>query len=144
MAIVNQTRLVEEVSGWRLPLEGCPVRQCCVDWAVTLRIEHPTGTFDLRIEQPFLFLRQGEDETLLRPEEDPAGLAPVLACTRTTIREAHAFHDGSLVVYFADDSGLTVPGSMEFESWTLAGPAGLQVVSVPGGKLAIWKPTGDE
>lgn len=136
--------LVEGDDRWVLPLSGCAVGQCCIDWAVTLRLDHPRGAFELRIEESFLFAPAGGEEVQLQPEDDPIGLGPLLAVTRTTVEHAAAFSDGRLEMSFADGSTLTVQGSQEYEPWGLVGPAGLRVVSVPGGELAIWRPhTGD-
>lgn len=128
---------------WQLPLVGCAVGQCCVDWGVTLRFLHPNGAFELRIEQPFVFAPAGAAEMPLRPEADPAGLGPLLACTRTVVDTAKAFEDGRLEVSFEDGSSLRVDGSSEYEPWGLVGPEGLRVVSVPGSRLAIWQPEND-
>jgi Family of unknown function (DUF6188) len=141
--IVTGGRLVGDRGGWRLPLARCTVGQCCVDWAVTLRMDAPEGAFVVRIEQPFVFVPATGGEVLLDPEKDPAGLGPVLACTRAAVEQAAAFNDGSLVMSFTDGSSIRVPGSSEYEAWELAGPAGLRVVSVPGGDLAIWQPDAD-
>jgi hypothetical protein len=142
-ARVTGIRLVEDAGPWRLPLAGCAVSQCCVDWAVTLRLEHPDGAFELRIEQPFVFAAADGVETLLRPEDDPADIGPLLVCSRTTVDEALAFDDGSLTVSFTDGSRIRVSSSPEYEPWGLVGPAGLRVVSVPGGELGIWQPDSD-
>lgn len=140
VAVVTAARLVRDGNGWRLPLAGCAVVQCCVDWALTLRLEHPSGTFEVRIEQPFTFTSATGSEVLLVPENDPTGLGPVLACSRTAVEEAAASDDGELAMSFADGSSIRIRSSPDHEAWGLTGPAGLRVVSVPGGELAIWQP----
>jgi Family of unknown function (DUF6188) len=132
--------LVEDSDRWVLPLSGCTVGQCCVDWAVTLRLDHPRGAFELCIEDSFLFTPLSYAPVRLQPENDPTGLGLLLTVTRTTVEHAAAFRDGRLEMSFADGSSLTVSGSQEHEPWALVGPDGLRVVSVPGGELAIWRP----
>jgi hypothetical protein len=107
-------------------------------------LEQPGEFFEVRIEQPFIFMSGRGGEVLLDPENDPGGLGPVLTCTRTAVEEAVAFDDGSLTLSFMDGGSLQVPGSPEYEAWGIVGSAGLRVVSVPGGELAIWQPDGDE
>ncbi|MER5262140.1 DUF6188 family protein [Actinosynnema sp. NPDC002837] len=124
---------------WRLPLAGLSVAQCRVDHAVTFLFDSPDGTYDLRIEEDFAFVSAEGVEVVLRPETDPTGLGPVLACTRTSVTEALAFDDGRLTASFADGSGLAVDSSREYEPWMLSGPATLLVVSTPGGGLAVWQ-----
>jgi hypothetical protein len=144
VAVVTGLRLVEDGGRWQLPLEGCTVVQCCVDWAVTLRFARAGAAFEVRIEQPFVFVPAGGREVLLDPENDPVGLGPVLACTRIAVTGAMAFDDGSLELSFINSTSFRVPGSPEHEAWGMVGPAGLRVVSVPGGELAIWQPDGDD
>jgi Family of unknown function (DUF6188) len=48
------------------------------------------------------------------------------------------------VVRFVGGNELRVPSSDDYEAWTLVGPDGLRLVSMPGGELAIWKPVRDE
>lgn len=112
--------------------------------AVTLWFEPADGVFEVRIEQPFVFVPAGGAEVLLDLENDPVGLGPVFACTRTSVDEAMAFDDGSLRLSFVDGSSVQVPGSPQYEAWGMVGPAGLRVVSVPGGELAIWQPDEDD
>jgi hypothetical protein len=35
---------------------------------------------------------------------------------------------------------LRAPIGEDYESWNIVGPAGLRIVSLPGGELAIWSP----
>jgi hypothetical protein len=97
----------------------------------------------VRLEQEFVFSAADGTAVLLDPESDPVGLGPVLACTRTTVLQATAFEDGRLEMLFADGSSVRVPTSIDYEGWSLVGPAGLQVVSGPGPTLTIWRPDDD-
>lgn len=119
---------------------GADVVQCLVDQAFTLRCDKAGETFEVRIEAPFVFVPADGAAVTLDPETDPVGLGPVLGCVRTAVAEATAGEDGSLDVLFADGGALRVPGSgsAAFEAWILTGPAGLLVVSVPGGGLTTW------
>lgn len=130
--------LVERLDGWSLPLAGCPVISLCVDFALTLNVDHPAGAVAVRIEEPFVFVAPSGTEVRLSPEEDPAGLGPVLTCSRTQVHDLIAYTDGGLEVSFSDGATIRVPSSEEFEAWQLAGPDGLKIVSVPGGELTIW------
>jgi hypothetical protein len=112
-----------------------------VDWAVTLEMQSPDGAgFVLRIGDIFTFTTVDGVEKLVRPEEDPAGLGPVLACTRTTVEAATAVEDGNLELSFADGSSLRVAPSPAYEAWEFAGPRESRIVCMPGGQLAIWQP----
>jgi hypothetical protein len=126
-----------------LPLAGAAVVQCCIDFAVTVRCDREGAAFEVRLEQEFVFSAADGTAVLLDPESDPVGLGPVLACTRTTVLQATAFEDGRLEMLFADGSSVRVPTSIDYEGWSLDGPAGLQVVSGPGPTLTIWRPDDD-
>ena len=139
MAIMTSIHLVEDNGRWQLPLDKCSVTQCCVDYGVTLRLDHPAGHFELRIEQALDFVAADGAASTLDPEEDPTGLGPLLACTRTTVAAATAFHDGRLEISFADGSRVSVSASDDYEAWELAGPSGLRMVSTPGGDLTVWQ-----
>jgi len=139
MAIMTSIRLSEINGRWQLPLDSCAVTRCCVDYGVTLRLDHPAGAFELRIEQALDFVGADGAALTLDPEEDPTGLGPLLACTRTTVTAATAFHDGRLEISFADGSRFSVSASGDYEAWELAGPSGLRMVSIPGGDLTVWQ-----
>lgn len=144
VAIMTSMHLTEADGRWLLPLGNCAVTQCCVDYGVTLRLDHPAGPFELRIEQAVDFVGADGAALTLEPEEDPTGLGPLLACTRTAVTVATAFHDGRLEMSFADGSRLSVSASSDYEAWELAGPGGLRMVSTPGGDLSVWQGNSDD
>jgi hypothetical protein len=145
MALMTGFEFVAEGGRIQLPLTGCMVNRCCVDWAISLEMQKPDGDhFELRIGGVFAFTAPGGNETLMRPEEDPVGLGPVLACTRTAVESATAVDDGRLEMSFSDGSSLCVTPSPAYEAWELTGPRGSKIVCMPGGELAIWQPTSDD
>jgi hypothetical protein len=145
MVVMTGGEFVSEEGFVRLPLAGCSINRCCVDWAVTLEMQSSDGDdFVLRIGDIFTFTAVDGVEMLLRPEEDPTGLGPVLGCTRTTVKAAAAFEDGHLEVSFVDGSSLRVAPSPAYEAWELAGPRESRIVCMPGGQLAIWQPRTDD
>jgi hypothetical protein len=68
---------------WPLPIEGGSVRQCCVDWALTLNVEQSAGSFSLRIEQAFAFVSASGLSFQLDPETDPTNTALMAHGDRT-------------------------------------------------------------
>lgn len=123
---------------WLLPLTGEPIMSCCVDYAFSFG----TGNLiSIRIEQPFVYTSADGAEHLIVPEGDPVQVAPALVIARLSVREGFAFADGHLELTFSDGSMIGVPSAEGYEPWDLTGPDGLKVVSVPGGELAIWRPS---
>jgi Family of unknown function (DUF6188) len=134
--------LIETTDRWMLPLGGCEVVQCRVDFAFTVLAEGPAGAFEVRVEQPFEWIAGADAAGPISIDvaSHPTAAAPALACRGKSILEATAFKDGRLELSFGDGLALRVPPGKDFEPWTVAGPDGLRVVSAPGGKLSIWSP----
>lgn len=136
---MNSFELIEADDLWVLPLAGRPVTQCRFDYAFTIVLDEPESSFEIRIEEPFEFTAVGGGQPVtLDPEADTRAMAPALAILHRAIDRAVAYKDGRLGVEFAEGGELRVPLGPSFEAWTLVGPAGLRIVSLPGGELAIW------
>lgn len=134
---------VEAADRWLVPVAGRSVTQCRLDYAFTLVVaDESAGSFEIRIEQPFVVTSRG-DEVVLDPEGEPARMAPALGLLRQDIEQAAAFKDGRLELSFTDGGVLSVPVGEDYEAWSIVGPAGLRIVSLPGGELAIWSPDRD-
>ena len=138
---VSVRELVEGEDRWVLPLEGGTVVQCRVDYAFTLVVEANAASYEVRIEQPFELCTNGGRRRLTW-HEDPVALAPALAVLHARVAEALAVKDGRFEIRFRDGRRLEVPANADFEAWTLVGPGGLQLVSMPGGELAVWSAEG--
>lgn len=134
--------LVDAKDRWLVPLDGCAVVQCRIDHAFTLVIDSGRDSFEVRIEQPFEVLGQvdGGQPVSLSLEDGPAALAPGLSVLHAALEGASALKDGRLELRFADGRWLHVPASEAFEAWSLVGPDGLRLISLPGGELAVWSP----
>jgi hypothetical protein len=55
-----------------------------------------------------------------------------------TVRAARARETGELEITFGDGTRLLVDPDPDFESWAVVGPAGLLIVCLAGGELAVW------
>jgi Family of unknown function (DUF6188) len=131
--------LIEQDSGWLLPLAGQEVTRCCVDYAAVSLLS--SAGIEVYIEGRFIYREPSGREHVLAPVGDSMALAPILRVRFRIFREVIALKDGRLNILFDDGSQLSVPADDHFEPWTIAGPGGvhgLKVVSVPGGDLAIW------
>lgn len=134
------TALVEGTDRWELWLRERLVTQCRFDHAFTIILDHPNGALEIRIGEPFTISTARGDEVTLKPEAEPAAMGPALVVLRRIVERVLAFKDGRLELQFGDGGRLRVPAGEEFEAWDLVGPAGLRIVSLPRGELAIWKP----
>lgn len=131
---------IEEDHRWLLPIDGYVVTQCRLDYTFTMvATEGAASVCELQIEQPFT-VGAGSLVTPVNPEGDPTQMAPALRILRAEIAQACAYKDGCLSVAFVDGTNLRVPPCESAESWNVVGPAGLRIVSLPGGDLALWPP----
>jgi Family of unknown function (DUF6188) len=121
-------------------LEGCVVGQCCVDWALTLRLSRGQDSFDVCIARPFNFDSGTGDSYVMNPEDDPVGLGPILEVGRTGVAEAWVMPSGALRMTFHDGSRMNVPACDGFEAWSLSASTGLRVVCGPAGEVTTWTP----
>jgi hypothetical protein len=140
MAAVSAAELVESEDRWEVPLDGT-LEQVRADHALTLVVDGERGAFEIAIEQPFALERAGDGTTEVGWPDDMAAVAPVLALLHGGVEAAVAFKDGRLELRLAGGACLRVAAGEDFEPWTLVGPGGLRLVSVPGGELAVWSPT---
>lgn len=132
--------LRETEDHWLLPLVGRQVTQCCLDYALTIRLADPEASFDLRIGEAFVLCTASGEELTIEPEGNPVQVAPAFSVLRQAVVHALAYKDGRLEVAFSDGSSIRVPVGHEYEAWELVGPGWLRVVSLPGGELAVWSP----
>jgi len=132
----------EMADRWLVPMAGLAVTQCQLDFAFSLIVAvDGNDSYYVTIEEPFSIRAPGcTDEVTLAPEQAPVQLAPALAVLRQSVEHAFAFKDGRLELAFADGSMLHAPAGEKYEPWNIVGPAGLRIVSLPNGGLAIWSP----
>lgn len=109
--------------------------QCLVDYAFGITTESRTA---VKIECAFTYRKSDADPVLYDPNDDPSLLGPVLSITRSAVVSGFADDAGALHLEFTDGSTIDVLPDERYEAWTLAGPDGLLLVSLPGGGLAIW------
>jgi hypothetical protein len=101
-------------------------------------LDDPDGAFEIRIGEPAVLSTADGHEVRLTPEGNAAAMGPALVVLRKAVESLIAFKDGRLELKFADGGVLRVPAGGDFEPWDVVGPAGLRIVSVPGGRLVIW------
>jgi Family of unknown function (DUF6188) len=122
---------------WDLGLKGAVVEQCCFDYAVTVRFRKGESAWELTLEAPFAVTTSDGTKHVIVPEE-AAHLGTVLTTLRTTVESGTASKDGQLDLQLSNGTVMQAAPDEGFEAWTLTGPGGLQVVSLPGGQLATW------
>ncbi len=129
--------LVERDDRWVLPFRGLLVTQVQVDHAFGLVLDDK-GAVRVEGAATLGWVSVGaKPETVeLRPENHDVAAGLVLL--GTTVLSSVAFKSGGLRIVFDDGHVLTVAADPQHEAWTVTGPNGMLIVSVPGGDLAVW------
>jgi hypothetical protein len=136
---VSSTHLIDRGDHWEIAAGDLAVTQCRFDRAVSLLLADASVSFLVRIEQSFVLLRgDGANDKRVDPEKRPTEGGPVLTLLDLAVSRVAAFKDGRLHLAFDGGWSIEVPPGTDYEPWTLNGPDGLLLVSVPGGDLAIW------
>jgi Family of unknown function (DUF6188) len=135
----KRIHITESPEAWSISVTGQQITRVCADYSsVGLLVSN--GIY-IDIEVPFTYLSPNGDANVLDPDGVAVDLSPILRLRRLGATECVAFKDGRLDLRFEDGSQVHVPIHPEFEAWGISGTgdaAGLRVVSMPGGELAIW------
>jgi len=92
--------------------------------------------FVISIEVEFE-LQHGSNAAVVKPG-DANVLDQLHNLLNNTITLSEITAPGKLVLGFEDRTVIHVKPHQTFEAWSLTGPAGEKVVSMPGGGLATW------
>ena len=129
--------MIRLINGWELPLKGHGVTVSSDKWSVTLLFKKESNGFTLHIEVPFS-VENDSKKLDIDMGGDPANSPLAVILADAIVEEAVAWDDGSLALGFNDRRIIRIPGSKEFESWSIVGSNGLRIVSTPNCELEIW------
>ncbi|MEU4675133.1 DUF6188 family protein [Amycolatopsis sp. NPDC023774] len=119
-----------------LGLEGKKLLSTTVEYSAVL---HFSDDYTARIESPFSFRSTGKKYDL-SPDSDPQeSFQPMAILLHQAVTRAEADDSGSLSLVFDNGATIHVEPDDEYEAWTVSGPDGFLVVSMPGGELATWE-----
>jgi hypothetical protein len=97
-----------------------------------------SGGYEVRVETGFT-VRTTDGDHRVVPGEDLDSAAAVLgALDRRTVIVASADDVGGLRIDFEGGARVLVGADPDYEAWTVAGPGGFKVVSLPSGGLSVW------
>jgi hypothetical protein len=133
--------MVELNDRWSVSFEEADLYSCGFDFAVSLQVRDQSDSWVLRIEQIIALVSNDGHEQIVEPEGEIRQLYPILHYLRRAVASISAFKDGSLEVVMSDGDRIRVSADSDFEAWELAGPSGVRIVSMPGGELAVWRPS---
>ncbi len=140
--IDKHVTLIEQPDRWIIDVQELEVTNICIGYMFGLDFWSRDDSLYLQIEQQFLF-KTKEREHILSPERGPEEVIPLLSVLHIGLRSAIVFKDGRLELTFTNGSELSVPASSnKYEAWNISGKNGFKFVSLPGGGLAVWPPSG--
>lgn len=124
---------------WELAVKGGIVVRCVADHGYVLEIKWQDISITIRIEGDILFTSGGKTKTLLGDAH--TSLAYLLAVLEQRVDFVQVFNNGKLVLAFSNSITLSVLPNDRYEAWQITSDtAGLRIVCMPGGELAIWTP----
>ncbi|TNC28025.1 DUF6188 family protein [Amycolatopsis alkalitolerans] len=123
-----------------LRLKGKTLLSETVEYSAVL---HFSDGYMARIESPFGLDISGKHYEL-SPETDPQeSFQPMKGLLQQTVTTADVDNSGVLSLVFSNGATIRVEPDNDYEAWTVAGPDGFLIVSMPGGELAVWEPKTD-
>jgi hypothetical protein len=107
------------------------------DVGYTVRLEF-SGGYEVRLEAAFALRTPDGDHRVVPAEDVQAAAALLGALTGRVVTVSAADDAGGLRIDFDGGVRVLVEADPDYEAWTVAGPGGMKVVSLPGGGLSVW------
>ena len=111
------------------------------DVGFTVRLEF-SGGYEVRVETGFTLRAPDGDHRVVPGEDVEDVTAPLGALAGRVVTVATADDGGGLRIDFDGGARILVEADPDYEAWTVAGPGGMKVVSLPGGGLSVWSSQG--
>jgi hypothetical protein len=132
--------LAEHDDRWIMNLRGLAVTEIGVSYQLSLCLDS-----DARVVLgcPFKLTQgvgDGRQDVILDPGRQD--VAAALGLFGATVLSAVAFKSGSMRLVLDNGCHLNSRPDPSFEAWEVLGPGGWRIVSMPGGKLAVWSGRG--
>jgi hypothetical protein len=118
------------MTGMELGLDGQTVIRACFDYGISLQTDNG---YEIRIESDYVVQSSGDRSGC--GSQDPGH---ILAAALNEIISTAIVDSGTLNLTFSNGTVLRVEPHQMYEAWTVTGPRGMKVVSMPGGELAVW------
>jgi hypothetical protein len=107
------------------------------DAGYTVRLEF-SGGYEVRVETAFTLRTPDGDHQVVPAEDVQAAAAMLGVLTGRAVTVSTADDAGGLRIDLDGGVRVLVEADPAYEAWTVAGPGGMKVVSLPGGGLSVW------
>jgi hypothetical protein len=103
----------------------------------SVRLEF-SGGYEVQIESRFTIRTPDGDHALVAGKDTDAAATVLDALTGRLVTVATADDAGGLRIDLDGGARVRAEAGPDYEAWTVAGPDGMKVVSLPGGGLSVW------
>jgi hypothetical protein len=107
----------------------------------TVRLDFSCG-YEVRVETGFTVRTPDGDHRVMPGEDTDAAAAVLSALAGRVVTVATADDAGGLRIDLDGGARILAEADPDYEAWTVAGPGGMKVVSLPGGGLSVWSVQG--
>jgi hypothetical protein len=107
------------------------------DIGFSVRLEF-SGGYEVQIESRFIIRTPNGDHALVAGKDTDAAATVLDALTGRLVTVATANDAGGLRIDLDGGARVLAEADPDYEAWTVAGPDGMKVVSLPGGGLSVW------
>jgi hypothetical protein len=97
-----------------------------------------SGCHEVHVETRFTVRSLDGDHLVVAGEEIESAVTVLDGLTGLAVTVSTADDSGGLRIDFEGGARLLAEADPKYEAWTVAGPGGMKVVSVPGGGLSVW------
>jgi hypothetical protein len=128
--------LIEKENAWLLPQNTARVIRVSVSNVLEIQVSSIGDILSVILTE-FNFSSAGNIYNI--SVEAPKSVCPILKFIGMNIKQLEASKSGQLDIFFTDSSRIIVPFSSQFEAWEIYTSKGFRMISLPGGKLAVWR-----
>lgn len=137
----NHLTITEHDDRYTISVEGGSISQIQFDYSISIWIALSEDVrLQLRVDGRADIMAAGTTDTI--NPESPASACPILHILHDISESLTAYKDGTLELALSGGYRVHIGPDPTFEAWEISTnlPLGLNIVSLPGGDLAVWLP----
>jgi hypothetical protein len=135
-AVVSESSLAEHEDRWIMNLRGLTVVEIGISYQLSLLLDTEARVVLGCPSKLTQVVDDGRQDVVLDPGRQDVTAA--IGLFGAKVLSAVAFKTGSMRLVFDNGWHLNSRADPSFEAWEVLGPGGWRIISMPGGKLAVW------
>ncbi|MBF9072844.1 DUF6188 family protein [Streptacidiphilus fuscans] len=137
---MSESLLAEHEDRRIMNLRGLAVTEIGISYQLSLRLDSDARVVLACPSTLTLGVDDGRQDVFLDPGRQDVVAA--IGLFGAKVLSAVAFKTGSMRLVFDNGCHLNSRADPSFEAWEVLGPGGWRIISMPGGKLAVWSGRG--